>query len=104
MISLGCPDPLSEMKTRSKAPGPCGAEELRRHRRPRRQGHPPAPPTRRPPRRATGPAPSELEEVDEVLRRHGREAAVGVCGRAGVSGVLREEGTGVTHAGHQLLV
>lgn len=40
MISLGCPDPLSEMKTRSKAPGPCGAEELRRHRRPRRQGHP----------------------------------------------------------------
>lgn len=64
----------------------------------------PAPPTRGPPRRATGPAPSELEEVDEVLRRHGREAAVGVCGRAGVSGVLREEGTGVTHAGHQLLV
>lgn len=37
-------------------------------------------------------APSELEEVNEVLRGHGREAAVGVSGGAGVSRVLRREG------------
>lgn len=38
-----------------------------------------------------GPAkPSVLEKVDEVLRGHRREAAVGVGGRAGVARVLRE--------------
>lgn len=35
--------------------------------------------------------PLELEEVDEVLRGHGREAAVRVSSRAGVARVLREE-------------
>lgn len=62
--------------------------------------------THRPPPTATqqGEAPLELEKVDEVLRRHGHEAAVGVCGRAGVSGVLREEWRGVTHISHQLLL
>ena len=37
-------------------------------------------------------APSEPEQVDEVLWRHRHEAAVGVGGRAGVPRVLRGEG------------
>lgn len=44
---------------------------------------------------------SELEEVDEVLWGHRREAAVGVGGRAGVSRVLREEAR-VIQVGYQL--
>lgn len=44
---------------------------------------------------------SELEEVDEVLWGHGREAAVGVSGRAGVSRILQEEAR-VTQVGYQL--
>lgn len=40
-------------------------------------------------------APSELEEVNEVLRRHRSEAAVGVSCGAGVSRVLPEEDAAV---------
>lgn len=49
-----------------------------------------------------GEAPLELEKVDEVLWGHGQEAAVGVSGRARVSRVLQEEGTGITPVVHQL--
>lgn len=40
-------------------------------------------------------APSEFEEVNEVLGGHGREAAVGVSRGAGVSRVLPEEDAAV---------
>lgn len=40
---------------------------------------------------AAGGVPSELEQVNEVLWRHGHEAAVGVGGGAGVPRVLWEE-------------
>lgn len=40
-------------------------------------------------------APSELEEINEVLRGHGHEAAVGVGGSAGVTRVLWTEERGV---------
>lgn len=42
-------------------------------------------------------APLKLEEVNEVLRGHRREAAVGVSRGAGVSRVLRRGGGGSGH-------
>lgn len=42
-------------------------------------------------------APLKLEEVNEVLRGHGRKAAVRVSRGAGVSRVLRRGGGGLGH-------
>lgn len=94
MILLGFPDPFHNKPTSLPCPGgegeaccPCSGRSLATAQR----GEP-LPPGGW----AAGRVPSELEQVDEVLWRHGHEATVGVGGGAGVPRVLREQRRGVT--------
>ena len=94
MIFLGFPDPASKVETtgaparscQGSFPRPSTPSSLCTRSRLSHGGHVLP---RCPGHGAAGPL--ELEEVDEVLRGHGREAAVGVGGRAGVARVLWEE-------------